>query len=239
MTDRTDDFSERARLARQRSGLTMVEAAKLIGCSRPLLAQWESGRSKSIGGKYLLAAAKAYRVNPEWLAEMTDDDGYPWVAAGAFGTHSVSSVAENETERGNYRVEQFDARAAMGDGTENEDYPEVVRAMDFSDGYIRSLIGYLPPPGRLKLVTGVGDSMVPRIQPGEVVLVDTGCEDFQGDGIYLINLGNGQQLKALQDRGDAVYVVSANAALYPPFPAHEGTIIAGRAYLIGKLERVA
>ncbi len=233
------EFAERASVARRRVGLTMSEAADLIGCSRPLLAQWESGRSKSLGGRFLLSAAKAYKVDPEWLAEMTDDDGYPWQSGGQVGPLAVSSIAENETPNGHYRVEQIDGRAAMGEGSENEDYPEIVRAMDFSDTYIRSLIGFRPPPGRLKLVTGVGDSMAPRIQPGEIVLVDTGCNDFQGDGIYLINTGHGQQLKVLQDRGDAVYVVSANAGVYPSFPAPKGTIIAGRAYLIGKLERVA
>ncbi|KAK6697339.1 hypothetical protein SNK04_014091 [Fusarium graminearum] len=196
-----------------------------------------SGATKSIGGQYLLAAAEVYQVDPRWLLGQTDADGHPWSADRPSGT--VSAVAAIETKAGQYRVEQIDGRADMGEGSENEDYPEVVRAMDFSDSYIRNLIGFLPPPGRLKLVTGVGDSMVPRIQPGEVVLVDTGCSEYQGDGIYLINSGNGQQLKALQDRGDAVYVVSANASLYPPFPAPKGTLVAGKAYLIGKLERVA
>ncbi|WP_414488438.1 XRE family transcriptional regulator [Stenotrophomonas maltophilia] len=233
----TNSMASRFKAARNRSGLTVQAAANEIGCSRPLVLSWESGATKSIGGQYLLAAAEVYQVDPRWLLGQAEDDGYPWSPDRP--SRTVSAVAAIETRAGQYRVEQIDGRADMGEGSENEDYPEVVRAMDFSDSYIRNLIGFLPPPGRLKLVTGVGDSMVPRIQPGEVVLVDTGCSEYQGDGIYLINSGNGQQLKALQDRGDAVYVVSANSSLYPPFPAPKGTLVAGKAYLIGKLERVA
>ncbi|MGV8959223.1 MAG: S24 family peptidase [Stenotrophomonas sp.] len=134
-------------------------------------------------------------------------------------------------------VQQLDAEAEMGEGTINDDYPEVIRAMDFTQAYIRSLVGFVPAPGRLVLVTGRGDSMIPIIQPGESLMVDTGVTAFDGDGIYLINTGNGQQVKGLQDRGDAVYVVSANAVLYPAFPLPRGTLIGGKVYLRNRIER--
>lgn len=70
---------ERARFARLRAGYRLPqEAAEAIGCSRPLVLSWENGGAKSIGGKYLLAVAKAYRVNPDWLALTTDADGFPY-----------------------------------------------------------------------------------------------------------------------------------------------------------------
>jgi transcriptional regulator with XRE-family HTH domain len=57
---------------------TEAAAAAAIGCSRPLVIAWEKGDAKSIGGKYLLAAARAYRVRPEWLKDGTGPDGFPW-----------------------------------------------------------------------------------------------------------------------------------------------------------------
>lgn len=77
--------------------------------------------------------------------------------------------------------------------------------------------------------------MEPDIRPGDVVLVDTGCRTFEGDGLYLINSGSGQQIKSLQDRGDSLYVVSANPK-YPPFPAVRGMLIGGRVYVRNRLE---
>ncbi|TGQ58316.1 helix-turn-helix transcriptional regulator, partial [Mesorhizobium sp. M1C.F.Ca.ET.212.01.1.1] len=102
----------------------------------------------------------------------------------------------------------------------------------------RSVVGFVPAPGRLVLVTGRGDSMIPVIQPGESLMVDTGISHFDGDGIYLINNGNGHQIKGLQDRGDAIYVVSANVSLYPAFPLPKSTVIGGKAYLRNRIDRL-
>lgn len=149
----------------------------------------------------------------------------------------VSAFAETETGQNYVHVQQLDGEAGMGDGRINDDFPEVIRSMDFTSSYIRSIVGFVPPPGRLVLVTGRGDSMLPIIQPGESLLVDSGVQAFDGDGIYLINTGNGQQVKGLQDRGSAVFIVSANSALYPAFPMPAGATIGGKVYLRNRIER--
>ena len=149
----------------------------------------------------------------------------------------VSAVARAATSAAYVHVQQLDGDAGMGDGRINDDFPEVIRSMDFTSTYIRSIVGFVPPPGRLGLVTGRGDSMLPIIQPGESLLVDSGVQTFDGDGIYLINTGNGQQVKGLQDRGSAVYIVSANSALYPAFPMPAGATIGGKVYLRNRIER--
>jgi phage repressor protein C with HTH and peptisase S24 domain len=155
-----------------------------------------------------------------------------------FGMGEPGEVVSTPATTGRYvRVQQLDGDADMGDGRINEDFPDIVRAMDFAPTYIRSLVGFVPPPGRLVLVTGRGDSMIPIINPGESLMVDTGVTSYDGDGIYLLNTGNGQQVKALQDRGDAVYVVSANAALYPAFAMPRNTVIGGKVYLRNRIDR--
>lgn len=155
-----------------------------------------------------------------------------------FGMGEPGEAVSTPATTGRYvRVQQLDGDADMGDGRINEDFPDIVRAMDFAPTYIRSLVGFVPPPGRLVLVTGRGDSMIPIINPGESLMVDTGVTSYDGDGIYLLNTGNGQQVKALQDRGDAVYVVSANAALYPAFAMPRNTVIGGKVYLRNRIDR--
>ncbi|HFF3031952.1 TPA: helix-turn-helix transcriptional regulator [Stenotrophomonas maltophilia] len=170
-------------------------------------------------------------------------DGYlvsPLMTEGALPLRPVSAVSENESSDMYVRVDQIDAEAQMGAmGRANDDYPEVIKAMDFAPAYIRSVVGFVPPAGRLKLVTGVGDSMAPKIRPGEAVLVDTGCNEFVGDGLYLINTGYGQQIKALQAAPDGIWARSSDQVLYPPFKLTEDSIIGGRVYLIHHLERVA
>lgn len=155
-----------------------------------------------------------------------------------FGMGEAIGVVSSPATSASYvRVQQLDGDVDMGDGRINDDYPDIVRGMDFAPTYIRSVVGFVPAPGRLVLVTGRGDSMIPVIQPGESLMVDTGINSFDGDGIYLLNTGNGQQVKALQDRGDAVYVVSANASLYPAFPMPANAVIGGKVYLRNRIDR--
>jgi phage repressor protein C with HTH and peptisase S24 domain len=224
------ELKDRIIAAREFADLTQVALAAKAGLSQQAIQKLEAGKSQS--SRRLTEIAIACGVRPEWLSR---EQGLmlaaPLPSTGA-------PIPPPETPTGNYRVDQLDARGDMGDGHVNEDFPEIIRSVDFADSYIRSVLGFVPAPGRLKLVTGVGNSMVPVINPGEAVLIDTGCTDFQGDGIYFINSGGGQQLKGLQDRGDAIYVISANE-LYPPFPVKRGTIIGGRAYLLNRIERLS
>jgi phage repressor protein C with HTH and peptisase S24 domain len=149
-----------------------------------------------------------------------------------------AGVSSPATRQDYVRVDQLNAEGDMGEGRINDDLPEVVRAVDFTPSYIRALVGFVPAPGRLKLVSGRGDSMRPTIMPGDTVLVDMGCDSFDGDGLYLVNSGHGQQIKRLQDRGGTIHVVSDNA-IYAAVPVNDRTAIGGKVYLIQHLERVA
>jgi len=151
----------------------------------------------------------------------------------------VSRIAETATGDGDsFRIDLIAAEADMGDGRINEDFPEVIRAVEFPPDYIRSVVGFLPPPGRLVLVTGRGDSMVPVIQPGDSVIVDTGVSSYDGDGLYLVNLGHGQQIKRLIDHGKeaGVYAHSDNKA-YPERKLTKDTIVGGKVYLRARVDR--
>lgn len=231
-------LADRLTIAINAAGITKAELARRVGISAPSVNGWFTGKAKFLRGENLLAAARALDVDQDWLAS----------GKGAMQRHVVSEaetapylqpaeISSNETQGEYVRVQQLDAEAGMGGELVNDDNPEVVRAMDFTPSYIRSVVGFLPPPGRLVLLTGRGDSMIPVIQPGDVVMVDTGTTSYDGDGIYLINTGGGQQIKALQHRGDAIYVVSANAGLYPAFPLPKGAVVGGKVYLRNRIER--
>lgn len=104
----------------------------------------------------------------------------------------------------------------MGDGAVNQDYPEVVRHVDIAEWEVRRKVGFLPSPGRIRLITGRGPSMRPMIDNGDVAMIDTSINYFDGDAVYVINVGGETQIKMLQMRGDGLYVVSAN----PDYPAY-------------------
>lgn len=222
------DFPTRARFARERAGYANEQAAADdIGCSRPTVVRWEKD-AKSISGGYLNAAAAAYKVHPDWLLLKTDDDGFPWRPPGTGVADVVATygVPARETPPGYVRFQLLEGAAGMGAGVVNQDYPEVIRELDIAEWEVRRKIGFLPAPGRIALITGRGPSMRPRIDHGDVVMVDTSVQAFDGDGVYVINAGGETQVKMLQMRADGLYVVSANPD-YPPYRADPDSIHVG------------
>lgn len=78
-----DKISANAKMARIRAGFKIPkDAARAIGCPRTLVWAWEHGKSNPGASKYLLRAAKKYRVRPDWLAKDEGEDGYPWSESG-------------------------------------------------------------------------------------------------------------------------------------------------------------
>ena len=74
--------------------------------------------------------------------------------------------------------------------------------------------------------------MRPKIEDGDVVMIDTACNYFDGDDFYLVNIDGETQIKMLQKRGDGLYVVSANDD-FPAYRADPETLhVAGKA-LVG------
>jgi len=189
--------------------------------------QWVSlKRPKSIGGRLARKLEHAMKL-PYGSLDHFDDEDSPLVAALPPPSDYL-------------RLQHLDAEAGPGGARLNPDSPEVIGELSLARDYIRQLLGVVPRQGRLVLLTGRGDSMRPTIQPGDVLVIDTGITAFEYDGLYLINLGNGQQVKRLVDRGDAVHVCSDNPnPAYAPFPLPEGAVIGGRVCLRNRLERLA
>lgn len=199
--------------------------ARALGQSPQTLKNWEN-RPTGVSASGASKAQQDLGVSSTWILEALP----PMFIGGP------QPVAATATDGDYVRVQQLDAEAGMGSAVENPDYPEVIRAIDFEPGFIRSIVGFVPAPGRLRLITGSGDSMQPVIQPGDAVVVDTGITSFDGDGIYLINMGNGHQIKRLIDRG-VIHVASENKSYGDPFPIPEGTLIGGKVYLRNRIER--
>lgn len=98
-----DQIAANAKMARIRAGYATHEAAaKAIGCSRTLVLAWENQRRPAPikGSQYLLDAARAYRVRPEWLADGDGPDGFPWQEGARGEVRAFTSDATSELARG-------------------------------------------------------------------------------------------------------------------------------------------
>lgn len=213
---------------------TQLQLANALGVTQGAISHYLNGRNK-MSFTTLALLCRELEIDPS--AIRTDLPEQQLLSSPSEAANGRVSIAATETRGAYVRVSQLDATAAMGEGTINADYPEIIGSIDIAASYLRNLFGYVPPAGRLRIITGRGESMAPKIMPGDTLIVDTGITAYQGDGIYLVNSGHGQQIKLLQDRGDALYVCSVNPD-YPAFPAPRSLVIGGKVCVKNRFERL-
>lgn len=76
-----ETFKQRMKRIRLRAGYASQQAAAdAIGCERGTVGMWEAPSSNvSSVGEWLLQAASAYKVRPEWINNLqSTEDGYPF-----------------------------------------------------------------------------------------------------------------------------------------------------------------
>ena len=85
-------IGDRLKERRNQKGLTQMQLAKLIGGSQSLIAQLETGNSKSANAENLLKIAAALETNPNWLLTGKGD---PDLASFSPSDTDISSLANN------------------------------------------------------------------------------------------------------------------------------------------------
>lgn len=82
----------------------------------------------------------------------------------------------------------------MGRGNELSEPTYVVQYLDVLESWVRREIG-AADPGRIKILTGIGRSMAPTIQDGDLIFVDTSCHEVDHPDIYVLSVGDRLLLK--------------------------------------------
>jgi len=205
-----DTFASRMALAVRESRKTLQEIADLAGTSKGQVSQWQTeGRvqPEKIKAHVVENICAVLGIRPRWLL---------------YGELPMQSGGDDDSSLahlppGNYvRFQLLDVSAGMGTGSINADHPEVLREITMAVWEVRRKLGFLPQPNRIRLFTGRGSSMQPMLDNGDVAMVDTVIDHFDGDAIYAINLNGYTQIKQLQMRPDGLYVVSVN----PQYPSY-------------------
>lgn len=126
------------------------------------------------------------------------------------------------------QIQKLDLSLSMGPGTLIDEWIEA-EPVSFDLAFIRSITR--SPPGRLKLVEGIGDSMYPTLNAGDAILVDTTVRQLiRQDGVYWINLFGAAGIKRLRTvSADRVLVKSDNPAVEDQEVDLKDLLIEGRA----------
>ncbi|RIA44085.1 phage repressor protein C with HTH and peptisase S24 domain [Hephaestia caeni] len=204
-------------------GLNQKDFGALGGVSITSQQQYEAGKTPP---------------NAEYLYRL-ESNGIDLI--GLFGERSTSPIAD-EIRRSLSRaenIEAFDLRPvqeidlAYGLGGTYTDGPVEVRTHHFPRAWLESITA--TPAELLTIARGRGDSMVPTVLDGDMVLIDRSQRTVrEQDALWALTIGDIGMIKRLRVRAERVQMLSDNDRVPPDEAHHEEINIVGRVIFIGR-----
>lgn len=182
---------------RKAAGLSQTQLAEAIGTTLNNLGKLERG-DRRLNQDWINKIAGTLRVPAHKIIEDAPLDEVP-------DAPIASSASAGEV----VPIIKLDLKASMGPGTLLEEWAEQ-EIVQFDGSTLRDLTR--TPAHRIRLISGVGDSMRPTIQEGDQIMVDTTQRGLaRQDGIYWISLFGAANIKRLRAVArDRILVISDN-----------------------------
>lgn len=179
------NIGRRLKEERNLKGLSQQQLADAVGIKQSAISQLESGASQKT--TYAAAIAAKLGVNALWL-ETGLGPKYPDNQKDDTPQEDGPlDLIPRTSKYGNSVVyDLLDVRAACGTGLLNPDYPEIIRRMVMPIEKAMELIGSINKNGNIKVIVASKDSMVPTINPNDLLFIDTSVNDFAGESVYVI-----------------------------------------------------
>lgn len=189
----TDSTSTRITQRREEQGLNMSELARRLGVTPQSVQQWEKGRN-SPRGKRLEALAQILNCTKEWLM---------------FG----SNEPEPNTATNFVNIPVFDIELAAGAGR-HIDMEEVSDWVPIDQDWIYQ---NALSPDHLSVVYVKGDSMTPKLEDGDMLLINTAERRPVSGKIYAIAVENELRVKRLMKRMDGNWLITSDNKNNPEY----------------------
>lgn len=171
--------------------------AEEVGTEQANISKWE--KRVTPGSQAIARMAKLAGVDADTFMRE------PWSP----GTKALVPVtAANANDADVVAIQKLDLSLSMGPGTVIEEFVES-EPVSFDLAFIRAITR--SPSDRLRLVTGIGDSMYPTLNWGDTILIDTTDRALaKQDGIYWINLYGAAGIKRLRTIGPGRVLVKSD-----------------------------
>lgn len=208
-------IGDRIRMRRKELQITQAELSKRVGISAPAISQLEKGESKAPSSTNLLALAQALTCTPDWLQKGIDKEV------------AISSDFIN--------IPILDVELAAGAGT----HIDAEQVTDWAPVSKDWLYDNNLNSNFLVIVRVSGDSMSPRLQDEDMLLVDTADTRPATGNVYAIAVDNELRVKRLIKRIDGCWAISSDNKSNP---AYQDEIVSHHNFeqlrIIGKVIRV-
>lgn len=184
-------MGDRIRRRRESLQIDARELASQAGIAYSTLMDLENGRSK--GTTKLPNIIRVLRTSQRYLET---------------GKGDPDAVEYEDAEWAN--VMGFAQAVGLGEGQEAQEYAETHKLKFRSDSLARKRLN----PAKLGVMYGKGDSMLPRIRPGDAILFDTSDTRPADECLFLILVqglaGDGYSVKRCRMIGDLVVFEALN-----------------------------
>lgn len=129
---------------------------------------------------------------------------------------------------GNVRFPVLELAASAGPGREPADYAAVLGHIDLAEQWARKRLG--ERLDRIRALPVKGDSMSPTINDGDLAFVDTSCNHFEGEGVYVLVFNHTLLIKRLSAdfATQRIQILSDNERHKPALAREEELTICGR-----------
>ena len=162
-------------LARLGEDLSQPELAKRMGiASKTFWTMKEGGGNPQL--ENIEKAARYFR-RPAWQLLIPDGHKLPK----DFDPFKASVPAIEDGHTRILVLETFPPAASSG---ESVDWPAVLGHIDVAEAWAHKHLGQAVD--RIRALPVQGDAMTPTINEGDLAFVDTGCNRYETDGIYVI-----------------------------------------------------
>jgi len=189
------------------AGIDRKTFAKQPGIGQQNVTNWM--RRGRIGASSYRIVHKITGVSAEWVNDGIGEPPKLLLTKAAHPMSMPQSEISADDTRSYVRFEHPNVFTGVKD-MEYKDYPDLIRAIEVRDDQALIMAGK-PQNGAIRIVTIATDTMVPTLNPKDLVFIDTDVKEFQGDGIYFFQYDGSLLCKRLQkvQRGK-IAVISDN-----------------------------
>ena len=214
---------ERLRARIRQLGMSVADVAREAGVNRSFVYDILRGRSQVPNLDKLTRVAQVVKVELEWLL------------SGKGRVEGDDPITE-EYHNDFVAIQYAAARPSMGGGAIVEDEDRIGRDFHFRRAWIRDRLK--AAPSMMRVMDVQGDSMIPTLKDGDVVLVDMNQRSPVPPGVFVLHDGMGLVAKRLEyvpmSEPPRVRIISDNQQYSPYECTAEEVNIVGRVRWYGR-----
>jgi phage repressor protein C with HTH and peptisase S24 domain len=223
-----ESFAERVRQRAEAKGWGQTKLSAALGISTSTINNYWPGK-RAWPLEHVPALASALDTNVDWLMS---GEGFA-TETEAILAGSVAPAMRHRRQMQSDVVDVQEIDMAYGLGGTYSDGPVEVQTHQFPRAWLETITR--TPGPHLTIARGRGDSMMPTLMDGDMVLIDRSQRHvFEQDAIWALTVGDIAMIKRLRVRSDRVQLLSDNDRV----PADEATAdeinIVGRVIFIGR-----